>query len=172
MRAIKPSATFKKLIECIKSLAYAFIVFLLLYIFLWPVSIDGVSMEPVVNHNDRVFISRALGFLSGYERGDIVLVKAYYNADRKYIIKRIAAVPGDELLIENGKTLVNGDPFAYHNEHFVEGNFSLVLPEGNYFLMGDNSAFSFDSRSFGPVSKKDIEGKVLFRFFGGSPRIR
>ncbi|MCL2564343.1 MAG: signal peptidase I [Defluviitaleaceae bacterium] len=137
----------KKLVEYAKSFVYAFIVFIILYVFLWPVRIVGISMEPALNHNDRVFVSRALSVIGAYERGDMVMVRANYNESGRYIIKRIAALPGDEVKIENGRV--------------------LILADSQYFLMGDNREYSTDSRSFGPVNRRDIAAKVLFRFFSG-----
>ena len=158
----------KKLAEYAKSFLYAFIVFIILYISLWPVRIVGVSMEPVLSHNDRVFVSRAIGFFGVYGGGDIVMVRARYHEGRRFIIKRIIAEPGDELRIENGSVFVNDEPVGYFDEVFVSGDLSLTLAAGQYFLMGDNSSYSFDSRNFGAVDRNDIIGKVLFRFFSGN----
>lgn len=157
----------KKLIEYAKSFACAFIVFAILYIFLWPVRIIGVSMEPALNHNDRVFVSRALGFIGAYGRGDMVMVKVNYSSyrDRRYIIKRIIAEPGDKLLIENGRVYVNDLVINYFGDAYIRPDLSVTLADGHYFIMGDNSAHSLDSRDFGAIERSRIVGTVLFRFF-------
>lgn len=137
--------------EYVKSLGQSFIfaviVFILLYIFLWPVRIVGVSMEPALNSGDRVFVSRAAGFVSEYRRGDLVMVRVYHDAGNRYIIKRIAAVPGDILVIDDEQ---------------------IELYPNYYFLIGDNYAFSTDSRDFGPLHRSQLRGRVLFRFMGGN----
>ena len=118
---------------------------MLLYLLLWPVLIHGVSMEPALNHGDRIFVSRALAFFTDFEQGNLVMLRAP-QGDRRYIVKRIAALPGEEIM-------VGGEVFT--------------VPHGHYFLLGDNSEYSLDSRNFGAVSESDIVARVLFRFFGG-----
>jgi len=149
--------------EHAKSLIYATIVFLLLYIFLWPVRIIGVSMEPVLNDDDRVFVSRAMVWVGAYERNDLVMTRIDGEVRQRFIIKRIVAVPGDVIVIENGQLSVNNELIAVD----VYGSVSIVLDYNHYFLMGDNHAYSNDSRDFGSVHSRDIRGRVLFRFFGG-----
>ena len=124
-------------------------------------------MEPALNHGERVFVSRALAFIGGYDRGDIVmvLVRADYGENQRFIIKRIIAGPGDELQIERGIIFVNNEAMNSSVENFVSGDLSLILGESQYFIMGDNSAYSVDSRNFGTVDKSDIAARVLFRFF-------
>lgn len=150
--------------EYVKSLIYAIIVFLLLYIFLWPVRIVGVSMEPVLNDGDRVFVSRAMVFTGAYERNDLVMTRIDGEVKQRFIIKRIIAMPGDVVVIENGQISVNNELIALD----VYGSISIRLDYNHYFLMGDNHVYSRDSRDFGSVHSRDIRGKVLIRFFGGS----
>jgi len=129
-------------------------------------------MESTLNDGDRVFVSRAVGFVSGYRHGDLVMTRVHDNIGSRYIIKRVVAIPSDTLLIENGQVIVNGDVVPFDSSANavanVSGNLSLTLSPGYYFLMGDNHIFSTDSRDFGPLHVRDIHGRVLFRFFGGN----
>ena len=150
-----------KILDYIKSFVYAFVIFLFLYVFLWPIAVDGVSMEPAVNNGDRVFISRALYMSGFYGRGDIVMIRVSYDPAKKYIIKRIAAEPGDSVKIENGRIFVNGNEIdGYGGE-----NTELKLEAGQYYILGDNRGHSYDSRNFGTLNKKDIVGKVILRWY-------
>ena len=153
--------------EYIKSFIYAAIVFVLMYIFLWPVRIVGVSMEPALNNGDRIFVSRAMAFAGAYNRDDLVMIRIHDGGSR-YIIKRIIAGPGDLLIIENGQIVVNDGLVLFDESNFIIGNLSLIIPDYYYFLMGDNHSLSVDSRDFGAVHRRNIRGRVLFRFMGGS----
>ena len=153
--------------ELIKSFVYALALFVFLYVFLWPVLIDGISMEPALNHGDRVFVSRAMAlFPSALERGDIVMIRVSGDYGSRYIAKRIVALAGDEIRREKAGIYLNGELFDFSWDSFTDEDF-IILPEGYYFVLGDNSAHSFDSRDFGPIAERDISAKVLFRFFGG-----
>jgi len=156
----------------VQSFIYAVVVFILLYIFLWPVRIVGVSMEPTLNDGDRVFVSRAAGFVSGYNHGDLVMIRVHDDVGRRYIIKRVIATSGDILVIKNGQVIVNNEVvvFSYNTniDNHIAESVELMLPLGYYFLVGDNHTFSTDSRDFGPLYKSQLRGLVLFRFMGGS----
>ena len=152
----------EKLFEYIQSAVYAAVTFLFLYAFLWPVSIEGVSMEPALESGDRVFISRVLCMAGFYNKGDIVVLRAHYDPDKKYIVKRIAALPGDKVMVENGKIFINGEEVT---SDYVNGNLDITLGGEEYFVLGDNREHSLDSRSFGPLNKNDIEGKIILRWY-------
>jgi signal peptidase I len=81
------------------------------------------------------------------------------------LVKRIVGLPGDRGDITDGFVYINGvrlhEPYA---AGLTYGDMSVVLGKGEYFMMGDNRDESSDSRDFGPVPKKDIIGKVMFRF--------
>lgn len=154
--------------EYIKSFIYALIVIALLYIFLWPVRIVGVSMEPVLNNGNRIFVSRAMIVAGAYDRNDLVMIRRHDDMGRRYIIKRIIAKPGDSLKIENGQVFVNSEAVEFGTDSYVAGRISLVLADNYYFLMGDNHSLSVDSRDFGPLHRNSIRGRVLFRFMSAS----
>lgn len=85
------------------------------------------------------------------------------------LVKRVIGLPGDEVDIRDGNVYVNGKKLE---ESYTKGitfaretQFPVKVPEGQYIVMGDNREVSKDSRSFGAIDRKQIEGKALFRFW-------
>ncbi len=126
-----------------------------------PIRVNGTSMDPTLKQNDLMILSK-IGLNSGINRWDIVVVKE----DKKHIIKRVIALPGESVAYIDGK--------LYINKKNVEDKYSLsstkdfdeiYLKEDEYFVMGDNRIVSADSRLIGPISKNQILGKASFRFF-------
>lgn len=123
------------------------------------VTVEGVSMNPTYYTGDVLFVNR----LSEPKRGDIVT----FERNNKSYIKRIIALPGDTILIDNSKVYVNGEVISedYINEKVFEGgNYEdneYTLKADEYFVMGDNRNYSLDSRKFGVVYKNEIIGTKL-----------
>ena len=150
--------------EWIRSIIEAAIILAVLFVFFWPAQVEGVSMSPSINDNDRVIICRFAAYTGMYEKGDLVVFD-----DEDYsqnMIKRIIAVEGDTLHIADGKVYVNGEELEEdYAEGYTEGDMYMVIPQGCVFVMGDNREKSIDSRYFGVVSTDNIYGRVLMRFF-------
>lgn len=140
------------------------IIVLIMYIFLWPVKIDGSSMENTFINNDRVFVSRIFALSNDYKAGDIIVFKLE-NIDID-IVKRVIAVGGQHIKIHNGNIFVDENIlFEEYAKGITEGNVDMIVPEGHFFVMGDNRQHSTDSRIFGVIPKNDISGKVIIKFF-------
>lgn len=134
-----------------------------LMVFVFGISrVQGNSMAPAYRNGDIVWFVRSGNHL---HRGTVVAV-GMPSGDR--YIKRIAAVPGDTVDIRDGRLYVNG---AAVKESYARGRteknpnglmiYPYTLPEGKYFVLGDNRRHSADSRTFGPVSAAQIQGKIL-----------
>ena len=85
------------------------------------------------------------------------------------LVKRIIGLPGDEVDIRDGSVYVNGEklgePYVKGTTYTREIEFPVKVPEGKYLVFGDNREVSRDSRSFGVIDRKQIEGKAVFRFW-------
>ena len=138
-------------------------------IFLYqPVRVEGTSMLPVLEDQDRLFINKIAYRVGDIQRGDVVVFQ-YPRDHAKSYIKRVIALPGDKLRIEDGRVIVNG---ARLKEPYVPNRFAddrsqpeMVLPPHEYFVMGDHRSISSDSREFGPVQRNLIYGKAVFVYW-------
>lgn len=167
--------------EWIKALAVALVLALLIRHFLFtPIIVDGISMMPTLQDGDRL-IANKIGYkLNGVERFDIVVFKA---TEEKDYIKRIIGLPGDHIEYKDDVLYINGEVYSepYLDEKKKEvtdgphtydfdiktlaSTTSEVVPEGYYFVLGDNRRNSEDSRLIGFVSAADIIGKANVVFW-------
>jgi signal peptidase I len=133
-----------------------------------PVRVEGTSMLPMLEDQDRLFINKIAYRMGEIHRGDVVVFQ-YPRDHTKSYIKRVIALPGDRLRIDDGQVYVNGERMQ---EPYVPSRFSddrsqpeMVLPPHDYFVMGDHRSISSDSREFGPVDRSLIYGKAVFVYW-------
>ena len=152
-----------------RDLLFSILVSIFIITFLYqPVKVEGTSMLPRLEDHDRLFINKFAYHFEKIERGDVVVF--YYPRDTsKSYIKRVIALPGDELRIDDGRVYVNGERLP---EPYVPGKYrdgrsmeETLIPRGEYFVMGDHRSISSDSRDFGPVPKDLIYGKAAFIYW-------
>jgi signal peptidase I len=133
-----------------------------------PVRVEGTSMLPRLEDQDRLFINKFVYRISAIERGDVVVFH-YPRDPQKSYIKRVIALPGDRLWIDHGVLWLNGKPqFEQYvpQEYRDSRSFAeIVVPEDCYFMMGDHRSISSDSREFGPVERSLIYGKAVFVYW-------
>lgn len=147
----------------------ALVVVTVLFLFCFRVfSVDGPSMKPTLQPEDRVVVSN-IGYKA--QPGDIVVLSGT-DGKQKPIIKRVIAVAGDvvDINFTSGIVTVNGKEEHFSDELTTQQAdiaFPLTVPEGTVFVLGDNRGVSLDSRSsrIGCIDERKIVGKVLFRFF-------
>lgn len=152
---------FKEIISYI--LIIAFVVGIRTYL-ITPARVNGASMETTLFDGDILLLEK---FNKKYQRFDIVV----FNYDNSSLVKRIIALPGEHVKYLDDKLYINNELVVedYINEQ--TGNFDLtsinyeVIPDGYYFVMGDNRDNSVDSRLIGLIAEKDILGKTNFRIF-------
>ena len=131
--------------------------------------IPSESMVPTLQVGDRVFVNKFIYHFRQPERGDIIVFRSVEGGQEE-LVKRVVAVSGDEVTVEDGRLLVNGEPQSepYLNRAFPPDESSYGptrVPEGEVFVMGDNRANSRDSRFFGPVPLENIEGEAFASFW-------
>ncbi len=146
-----------------------------------PFYVGSGSMEPTLHgckgcDNDRLLINKLAYDLGDPKRGDIALFEDQQPRvpPEDPLIKRVVGLPGETLEIRGGKVFVDGDPL---NEPYVENDpcapgyprtcsfGPVTVPEGHYFMMGDNRTHSVDSRFFGPIPRDEVIGEALVRFW-------
>ena len=162
----------KEAIEWIKIIATALIFAFIITQFIRPTLVRGESMYPTLVENDYLIINRMAYKFNEPKKGDIIVFKTNLlqeDGSPKDLVKRVIAVGGDHIKIEDSKVYVNDklldEPYIHDN--YTEGNIDMVIPEGEVFAMGDNREKSLDSRyeSVGLVDNDDIMGKVMIRLF-------
>jgi signal peptidase I len=133
-----------------------------------PVRVEGTSMQPRLHDQDRLFINKFVYHFENISRGDVVVFH-YPRDPQKSYIKRVIAVPGDDLHIDDGVVYVNGKRVdesyvapSYLDERSVPDQ---VIPPHEYWVMGDHRSISSDSRDFGPVERSLIYGKAAFIYW-------
>ena len=132
------------------------------------ISVVGVSMEPTLYNGQKVFVNTFLYLITTPQKGDVIVFLPNGNENSHYYVKRVVAVSGDKVVIRDGVLYVNDEESPWITEKLVEEGMAaneFTLGNGEFFCIGDNSGNSEDSRSanIGPVSEKDILGKVWFR---------
>jgi signal peptidase I len=130
--------------------------------------IPSKSMVPTLKVGDRVLVNKFIYRFSEPERRDIIVFQSVEGGGED-LIKRVVGLPGDEIAVRGGRLYVNGEPQKepYVNKKFPDrSTFAPAkVPKGHYFMMGDNRANSRDSRFFGSVPEKNIEGEAFLRFW-------
>ena len=138
-------------------------------IFLYqPVKVEGTSMMPTLEDQERVFINKFVYKLEPIEQGDVIVFR-YPRDPAKSYIKRVIAVAGDHVQIQAGVVFVNGhrlrEPYVPRMYEDVRSYPDTVVPPHGYFVLGDHRNLSNDSRDFGPVDEDFIYGKAVFGYW-------
>ncbi len=153
----------------VRDLAVAAVASALIITFLYqPVRVEGTSMLPRLEDSDRLFINKFAYHFEAINRGDVVVFHYPRDPEKSYI-KRVIALPGDELRVDHGRVFVNGKPIreAYVPPEYRDNRSiaNMTLPPDEYYVMGDHRSISSDSRDFGPVDRSLIYGKAVFIYW-------
>jgi signal peptidase I len=126
------------------------------------------SMLPTIQLNDRLFVDKLFYKVQGVERGDIIVFHAPENVgEEKDMVKRVIGLPGETLEIKEGLVYIDGralnEPYvAEEPSYFFD---PVTVPEGSYFVMGDNRNHSLDSHVWGFLSAEYITGRIWIRYY-------
>lgn len=161
--------------EVLETIVPAVLIAVLINLFLAQATrVYGQSMEPNLHTDQRLIVEKLsynpyfrhyLGF-SGPERGDVVVIRLPAQ-DNELLIKRVIGLPGDVVDIRSGNVFVNGQML---DEPYLAGNTAgsfgpTTVPPLHIFVLGDNRAFSNDSRSFGTIPLSDVVGRAWFSYW-------
>jgi signal peptidase I len=159
----------EELLAWTKTIASAAVYATLIVTFGFQVArVEGRSMQPTLQDNDRLIVNKLAYRLGDPQVGDIVMLYSPLEPD-KALVKRVIAQPGDLVRIVDGRVYRNdvalddsfvAPQFRSHDDWGPE-----VIPEGYYFVMGDHRNNSSDSRAWGYVPKKYIAGKIQMRWW-------
>ena len=153
----------------IRDLAIALGIAAFVIVFLYqPVRVEGTSMMPSLDDQERIFINKFVYRIEPIQRGDIVVFR-YPLDPQKSFIKRVIGVAGDHVRISDGRVYVNNKllvedyvPMAYEDERSYP---EIIVPADSYFVLGDHRSLSNDSRDFGSVDASYIYGKAVFGYW-------
>ncbi|EKE16099.1 MAG: hypothetical protein ACD_11C00030G0007 [uncultured bacterium] len=175
--------------EVVKVFFWALVIIVPIRVFLFqPFFVQGASMETNFKDGDYLIVNEfgykktAVAFndinfftvdvFKDLERGDVVVFR-YPKNPQQFFVKRIIGLPGEKVEVDDGKVKIynkeNLEGFILdENEYlpadiFTKGAVAEDLKDDEYFVMGDNRAYSHDSRAWGPVKKSEVIGKVLLR---------
>jgi len=169
----------KDILSTLLYVAFLFAAFFIIHRYFYaPVVVDGDSMEPTLHDGDYLILNK----YSDIENFDVVVFPPPDEEEEEetLYIKRVIGIPGDTVEYRNDVLYLNGEEVeesfldfsTKDQDYYASGNFSLQsllgmeeVPEGQYFVLGDNRLNSRDSRSFGFVEEDSILGKVSLRYW-------
>jgi len=169
----------------IAGLLAAFVIGLLFALSLRAFEAQGSSMEPELSDGDGLLVARIsyeeidfglFGWLPFYDssdlrwgspgRGDVIVFDSPVRDKR--LVKRIIGLPGDTVRIREAQVYINGEeldePYAQGETTCLQTCDDVLIPDGHYFVLGDNRTNSADSRQGWTVARDDVIGKVLFSY--------
>ncbi len=161
----------KEIFEWVKTIVVSVIIALLITTFVArPTLVKQESMYPTLLPNDYLILDKLSYRFHKPKRGDIIVFRTGLKTEEgedKNLIKRVIAVEGDEIVVKEGKTYLNGQELEedYVKEDYIRGDINMVIPKDKVFVMGDNRDVSYDSRDIGPIEANHIRGKILVRLF-------
>ncbi len=162
-------------LDILEVVVFATAIFLFVYLLiLQPHKIKGGSMEPNFHDKEYLLTDKVTYRIHEPKRGDVVVFKAPGNNGDEYI-KRIIALPGEKLTLLSGYIYINGIKLeenylpdfyrTYPIGNYIKEGQDVYIPVNQYLLMGDNRAYSYDSRSWGLIEKEKITGKAWFIYW-------
>jgi len=162
---------FSSIVETVKIVVIAAIIVIPIRYFLFqPFFVKGESMAPNFENGDYIIVDEISYRFRQPERGEVIVFKYPSDPSQKFI-KRIIGLPGETLEVKGGKITItkDGNIQLLAEDDYISslvktsGDFEITLSQDQYFVMGDNRDFSYDSRRFGPLSSNLIIGRAFFR---------
>jgi len=167
-------------IACTPAILYVALIILRLFGLFHPFSVPSKTMIPAISPGDHIAEEGITYMIRNPRRGDIVVFKlpdTQFLTPGTFYIKRVVGLPGDHVQLSDGKLFIDDKLVTMSND---EGSIvydtprhppwfllktNVTVPEGSYFLLGDNSTDSLDSRFYGSIPRKDIKGLIVCRYW-------
>lgn len=161
--------------DLLQTVVMAAAIFVIGYLFVFqPHQVVGNSMIPNFDDKEYILTDKVSYRFHPPQRGDVIIFKAPPDPDREYI-KRVIGLPGEKVKILGGKVYINGkelneiyipkDLYYVAGGSFLREGSEIQVPEGKYFVLGDNRSHSSDSREWGFVPQESIIGRAFFRYW-------
>lgn len=129
------------------------------------IRVDGFSMEPTLKSGEFVIVNKLAYKLGSPQLGDVIVFHYPRDPEQEYI-KRVIGLPGDHVVVANGKVFVNGQEIQ---ETYIAAapvyQSEWVVPDKSLFVLGDNRNNSSDSHNWGPVPMENVIGKAVFVYW-------
>lgn len=147
--------------EIFNTALIALTIFFIFYIFLvQPHRVKGESMTPNFQDGELILTEKVSYRFLAPKRGDVIVFKAP-GPNKVDFIKRIIGLPGEHVHIEGGSVYINGSELRETYEiQLTQASVNLIVPENQYFVLGDNRSASKDSREIGSIERSAIEGRA------------
>lgn len=163
----------KFILSFLETVVVALVISVVLYLFIMtPHEVVGNSMHPTYKNGEYLMANKILYKLKKPERGDVIIFKYSETQD---FIKRIIGLPGETVMLKDGKIYVNGkllDESKYlsssiytNGGNYLKEGETVTVPDGRYFVSGDNRPHSSDSREFGSIDMRNIKGKAWIVYY-------
>jgi signal peptidase I len=163
-KTAKKRSTLYSVLEIVGIVVAAFVIAMLVQAFLFkPFTVHQVSMQNTLIEGDRILINRVIYHFRDPRSGDVIVFHSPVTKGED-LVKRVVAVGGQSVAVHDGALYVNGvkKDEPYLKEQNFNGTFlELIIPAGQFFVMGDNRNNSGDSRLFGPITKGSIIGEAF-----------
>lgn len=161
----KPRTTGAMIWEIVQTLIMAVALYFAIDFCVARVRVENVSMETSFTEGELLMVNRLNYRFSEPERGDVVIFKAPTDPKKDYI-KRMIGLPGDQVSVRDGKLFINGSEIQEPWVHeAMEYSGEWVVPENEYFVLGDNRNHSSDSHSWGFVPRENLVGNAFFCYW-------
>ena len=161
-------------LDILQVIVFAIAIFLFLYLLVMqPHKIKGDSMQPNFPNGEYLLTDKVTYRFNEHKRGDVIVFEAP-GAEGDEYIKRIIGLPGETVSVKNGKVYIDNklleegylaETVFTNGGTFLGNGETQVVPEKNYFVLGDNRPYSSDSRSWGYVQKSKITGRAWFIYW-------
>jgi signal peptidase I len=174
--------------EIVETLVLTLLIYLVIHNFVaQPFEVQQRSMFPTIADGEYILIDKLTTRWDSYDYGEVIVFEppggSALGSDGIPFIKRIVALPGDTVELDNGRVFITqpgGNPVRIEEPYVAvgpdgstvptiptsgSGTFEWEVPDGSYFVMGDNRSASQDSRAFGPIDEELILGRAWLRYF-------